>query len=263
MDDNNLQLIENNNENNLRNNPNDKKDEIDFLSFYLNVVPTSIYSLIIGIILLFSETNDNKEYWSQARHIILYLKLMLIIYFLYIIKGFFYFFIMSKNKIKNMILVITIEIFYILLDLSYYLFTIGGKNSFKKLSIDFMMNNLYKTIFIYSLLFIGFTYISLFFLNMIFFITCCIFNLVEFLNNETAFFGDHPGSFRVLLSFLHEEKADLNHTGICPICLEDIELGDYYISLGCSSKHFFHSDCIKKWLDYSSCCPLCKSSDII
>lgn len=262
MDDNNLQLIDNFGEN-PPNYPNDEKNEFDILLFYLNVVPTSIYSLLIGLILFFSETSDNKEYLSQAHHIILYLKFMLIIYLLYMIKGFFYYFIMAENKIKNIILKVVIEIFYILLDISYYIFTIAGNNSYKKLSIDFMINNIYQTIFIYSLLFLGFTYMFLFFVNLTFYALYGVFYLMDFLNNESAFFRNHPGSFRVLISFLHEEKADINHTGICPICLEDIELEDYYITLNCSSKHFFHSDCIKKWLDYSSCCPLCKSSDII
>ena len=263
MDD--LQLIENENQNNLPNYPIDEipeLNELDYIFIYLNLVPTSIYSFLIGLILIFSEMNNDKEYWSQAHHIILYLKLMLIIYLLYIIKGIFYYFIMTKNKIKNIYPKLFVEILYLLLEISYYIFTIAGKKTYDKLSLDFIANNIYKSIFIYSLLFIGFTYIFLFFAHIIYLVLSYIFYLMDFLNDETAFLRNHPGSFKILLSFLHEQKADLEHTGVCSICLLDIDLGDNIIVLNCSNKHFFHTDCIKKWLDYSSCCPLCKSSDL-
>ena len=260
MDD--LPLIENENQNNFPIAEIYELNELDYLSIYLNLVPTSIYSFIITLILIFSEINNNKEYWSQAHHIILYLKLMLIIYLLYIMKGIFYYFIMLKNRIKNIYLKLVIETLYILLDLSYFIFTIAGKKSYNKLSLDFIVNNIYKSIFIYSLLFIGFTYMFLFFVNIIYFVLCCMYYLMDFLNDETEFLKNHPGSFKILISFLHEQKADLEHSGVCSICLGDIDLGDNIIVLNCSNKHFFHTDCIKKWLDYSSCCPLCKSSDL-
>ena len=112
MDD--LPLIENENQNNFPIAEIYELNELDYLSIYLNLVPTSIYSFIITLILIFSEINNNKEYWSQAHHIILYLKLMLIIYLLYIMKGIFYYFIMLKNRIKNIYLKLVIETLYIL-----------------------------------------------------------------------------------------------------------------------------------------------------
>ena len=141
----NLQLIENNNLNNLPNNEDDDNGKLngyDNLQLYLNIVPSLIYSLLIILILIFPGTDDKEEYLSQTRQLILYLKLILIIYLLYALKGLFLYYIISKSKI-NITPKMAFEIFYILLDLSYFIFSTAGYKSFKKLSLDFIINNIY------------------------------------------------------------------------------------------------------------------------
>ena len=46
--------------------------------------------------------------------------------------------------------------------------------------------------------------------------------------------------------------------GHCPICLEDIRVGDLRTTLPCV--HFFHSRCVKTWLAGSDRCPVCQGS---
>ena len=151
------------------------------------------------------------------------------------------------------------EIFYILLDLSYFIFSTAGYKSFKKLSLDFIINNIYKCIFIYSLIFIGYIHIFLFFVNIFVSSIFLIWNLTDFLKDEVAYFGSHRGTFHILQSLLKRQKADINHIDECSICLREISLGDAIIILGCSDKHFFHEQCIIKWLNIRFFCPLCKS----
>ena len=260
---NNFQLIENNNQNNPPNDENNENNEnielshYDVLYLYLNIVPSLIYSLLITLTLIFPGTEDKKEYISQTHHLIIYLKLILVIYLLYVLKGLFLYFINSKYNF-NIKLGIAIEIIYILLDLCYYTFTAAGYKSFKKLSLEFIIDNIYKSIFIYSLIFIGYIYIFLFFVNMIANAIYLIIDLFEFLNDEDIYFSNHRGSFHILQSLLQRQKADINHIDECPICLREISLGDTIIILGCSDRHFFHEQCIIKWLNIRFFCPLCK-----
>ena len=44
----------------------------------------------------------------------------------------------------------------------------------------------------------------------------------------------------------------------CSICLENIQKKGYHI---CNNKHYFHQDCIQKWIDtkkYNLSCPYCR-----
>jgi len=52
--------------------------------------------------------------------------------------------------------------------------------------------------------------------------------------------SDHPGE-----------------TGLCGICLRNIREGDMVGSLPCM--HFFHKQCIEKWIRIRSVCPSCKN----
>ncbi|GAB2283149.1 hypothetical protein Dimus_017678 [Dionaea muscipula] len=44
--------------------------------------------------------------------------------------------------------------------------------------------------------------------------------------------------------------------GTCVVCLEDFVLGSCLVMLPCS--HAYHADCIVKWLEKKSYCPLCR-----
>lgn len=46
----------------------------------------------------------------------------------------------------------------------------------------------------------------------------------------------------------------------CPICLDSIQEHQYVISLPCN--HVFHTDCITRWFNSNSTCPLCRTSPI-
>lgn len=44
----------------------------------------------------------------------------------------------------------------------------------------------------------------------------------------------------------------------CAICLSEYMETDEITTLMCHERHFFHSACIKKWLDNLAECPLCR-----
>lgn len=254
----NFQLIENN----VENDDYTEISEFDLLSIFINIFPSTIYLIIISLILIFPGIGKNNEYLAQTRHIILYLKLILIIFLLYFIKGFFFYFIMIKKKITNLLSKIFVDIFYLILDISYFIFTIAGSYSFKKLSLDYIINNIYKSIFIFSLIFIGFTHLFLFFVNLISISFLVVNSFFDFLRNEEEFIANHNAAY-ILSNFIKSQKADMNHIDVCSICLEDIQLGDEIVILKCSNKHYFHTNCIKIWFKRSFCCPLCKSSNLL
>lgn len=43
----------------------------------------------------------------------------------------------------------------------------------------------------------------------------------------------------------------------CPICLDELCIGDYVRTLEC--QHLFHGPCLETWLKKSSECPVCKT----
>lgn len=44
----------------------------------------------------------------------------------------------------------------------------------------------------------------------------------------------------------------------CCICGGDFNEKDTVIQLPCSTRHCYHSQCIKKWVDRRTVCPLCR-----
>ena len=56
---------------------------------------------------------------------------------------------------------------------------------------------------------------------------------------------------------IKEEFIEKNKIKECVICLEEFSIGEKICYLPCF--HFFHSDCIKKWIDNSSKCPVCNN----
>lgn len=60
-----------------------------------------------------------------------------------------------------------------------------------------------------------------------------------------------------LPSFVFKHIDDVNNCD-CPICLSTFELGEHVIPLSCDSKHAFHSNCIRQWLERQNSCPLCQ-----
>ncbi|XP_027182276.1 E3 ubiquitin-protein ligase Praja-2-like [Coffea eugenioides] len=79
---------------------------------------------------------------------------------------------------------------------------------------------------------------------------------IEELTYETStrFGATSPSCIRKL-EVVRLEGCSSNKS--CPICLEDLVLGSEVTRLHCY--HVFHGDCIRKWLQESHMCPLCRS----
>nr|XP_027190937.1 RING-H2 finger protein ATL38-like [Cicer arietinum] len=57
-----------------------------------------------------------------------------------------------------------------------------------------------------------------------------------------------------------EEKMITETTTTCSICLVDFSIGSTAIRLPSPCSHIFHENCIMKWFNISSTCPLCRRS---
>jgi hypothetical protein len=273
-------LLPNNNDNNNNNNNieedtnndqliNRELESDDYQIIIFNSLPSSFYCIIISIILFipfssfFNYENNTKKDFSQISHLMSYLKIMLILYIFYIMKALFYYFIETKKEIDNIYYQILITLIYFMIDIFYYIATVMGYFSYQRLSLSFIINNIYKCIFIYCLIFIGIVHICLFFLSCFYILLTFIFSLNSFFDNEMGFLANQGEIPNILEKLLHTEKADSQHCKECLICLENIEKGDEIIILKCHKSHFFHSKCIKKWLKYNVNCPLCKKQNIL
>ena len=78
-------------------------------------------------------------------------------------------------------------------------------------------------------------------------------------NEFYSHFGIDPEIIRNLPSI----PATENYCDTCVICAEDIKIGEDIIILNCSGHHFFHSNCIKDWLNVKLTCPVCRSENVI
>ncbi len=48
--------------------------------------------------------------------------------------------------------------------------------------------------------------------------------------------------------------------GNCPVCFQDVMVGEKVIVLKCSHKHVFHELCIKGWTQLrKNTCPVCRA----
>ena len=56
---------------------------------------------------------------------------------------------------------------------------------------------------------------------------------------------------------INEDLMKIIKEDICLICLQNYNIQDKICYLPCT--HFFHSSCIKKWLEMKNTCPLCKN----
>ena len=73
------------------------------------------------------------------------------------------------------------------------------------------------------------------------------------------------GMFRRTLSTLYtpeqkeftQKEGDCNVS--CPICLENLINGEMVSILKCDGNHIFHPNCISKWFESQSTCPVCRT----
>jgi hypothetical protein len=67
---------------------------------------------------------------------------------------------------------------------------------------------------------------------------------------------DHIKKHSSIFSFTKDVSLPEQEKERCTVCLMDFETGDELRSLNCT--HFFHVDCIDRWLVYNKKCPVCR-----
>lgn len=74
-------------------------------------------------------------------------------------------------------------------------------------------------------------------------------------SNESKNLGEEEGG--CVAAGTEKERAISGEDAVCCICLTKYEDNDQLRELPCS--HFFHTQCVDKWLKINATCPLCKS----
>jgi len=93
----------------------------------------------------------------------------------------------------------------------------------------------------------------------VFCISLSDYNLLKRLLHETCFFKthtdrhDHDGNDYSSERLLKCTKGDET----CPICFDELAVADEVFKLPCC--HFYHADCLTRWLQTQNTCPLCRS----
>ena len=129
-------------------------------------------------------------------------------------------------------------------------------------SLLFFVSNYFELFCLIPIIFFSLGYNKLFFLSLFFLIfsfvaACCM--SVIYMNivfNDSNYV--HPDTLQyhryLIDSYLNQAKLE-DHKD-CHIFLEKInnKIG-YYI---CDNKHYFHQDCIEKWIIRNKSCPICR-----
>ena len=68
--------------------------------------------------------------------------------------------------------------------------------------------------------------------------------------------GLDQGTIDHMPTTTYNENSSSGDDNTCTICQDEFKNGDEIRTLPCF--HKFHKDCIDKWLDRSSVCPICK-----
>ena len=190
------------------------------------------------------------------------MKTLIGIYICFIIRAIIKLLVIYYNK-KG---IISYKIFLLIIDLltslSYYIciyfsYLIYAQSDAKCFKLDTL------TIFsFFTSVFIGIIAFFQTFINFIMLFFYFIFFLNSLVNN-TVYFYNNYGMDPEIIKNLPTIKADNKHLGNCAICLKDINNGDPILILSCPGKHYFHGECIKRWLLVKTCCPLCRSELIL
>lgn len=77
--------------------------------------------------------------------------------------------------------------------------------------------------------------------------------------------SQRPASADQLKSLKTEEYDPEKHLGdsTCTICASEYQKSDSIVSMQCDPRHFFHTDCIKRWLQINANCPICRAPYIL
>ncbi|MES1919484.1 hypothetical protein MHBO_001309 [Bonamia ostreae] len=65
-------------------------------------------------------------------------------------------------------------------------------------------------------------------------------------------------NMKILFPVTKADESVLKMQKVCSVCLENLDLGNELRSLPCS--HFFHTECIDKWFELSTKCPVCNKN---
>jgi hypothetical protein len=77
--------------------------------------------------------------------------------------------------------------------------------------------------------------------------------------------GQSPASERLINSLESETYDKQIHVGdpACTICATDYEEEDMVTVMQCDQRHFYHTECIKRWLRINANCPICRAPYVL
>ena len=165
----------------------------------------------------------------------------------------------KDNKLSSKIFLMSIGTiislsYYICIYLSYIIYSQSNSQCFKTDTL---------TIFsFFSAIFVGMITFAQKIVNLIL-LTICVFLMIDSFISNPSYFFSHYGVDPDFIKNLPTIKADDKHVSTCVICVKDIAVGDEILILNCPGRHYFHGDCIKRWLLVKSICPMCRSEHIL
>ncbi|CAD8057472.1 unnamed protein product [Paramecium primaurelia] len=80
----------------------------------------------------------------------------------------------------------------------------------------------------------------------------------EFYEHFTQLDLDQQVGYQSKIFKLDKKRVQINQTGNCAICMDDIQPSKEVKDIQLDCSHQFHFDCIKQWLQKQKNCPLCK-----
>ena len=123
-------------------------------------------------------------------------------------------------------------------------------------------DNKYTTILIFNFVLLGIIILSKKILKLLLIAISFPILVCLFLRDPNEFYS-HFGIDPEIIRNLPSIPATENYCDTCVICAEDIKIGEDIIILNCSGHHFFHSNCIKDWLNVKLTCHVCRSENVI
>ena len=150
----------------------------------------------------------------------------------------------------------------LILIIAYFISVIFIYYSFKNFDSSCFYKSLFPSLVISIYYIIGFTYMGVLFIKGIFLIVAFPILVYYFKNNRKKFY-EYFGLDPEIIENMPTIPADEQHCKSCAICTMDIKLGEEIMILNCPGHHFFHGNCIKRWLKSKINCPMCRSDDVL
>ena len=222
----------------------------------LNDIGTSLFFIILMIAPLYFSPQYCDINMYTAMNILIWIYTAFILKAL--IKSIFINF-NKDNKLSSKIFLMCIGTiislsYYVCIYLSYIIYSQSNSQCFKTDTL---------TVFsFFSVIFIGMVTFSQKIINLIL-LTICIFLMIDSFRSNPSYFFSHYGVDPDFIKNLPTTKADDKHISTCVICVKDIVVGDEILILNCPGRHYFHGECIKRWLLVKSICPMCRSEHIL